>query len=178
MKNKLSILLALLFLFCTAMTCCEDDGDRVTYQMTLVGIGEPEHLDNSGSTPCAPLTGTIPYQAYMLKIPLEFVSDEELIEAEYYDYVLNDTIATVQIISLNNYNASYPAGADVSELFIDYPIYQKNQLKDYSSRYFSGNIFYKIPRTLPDPGVHQFKIVVEMRSGKEFTKETDEIILQ
>ena len=50
MKNKLSVLLALLFLLCTAM-CCEEFEEYIPCQVTLTGIGKVEHLDNAGSVP-------------------------------------------------------------------------------------------------------------------------------
>ena len=46
MKNKLSVLLALFFLLCTAM-CCEEFEEYIPCQVTLTGIGKVEHLDNA-----------------------------------------------------------------------------------------------------------------------------------
>ena len=126
MKNKLSVLLALLFLLCTAM-CCEEFEEYIPCQVTLTGIGKVEHLDN---------------------------------------------------ISLTAYDESHPAGTDVNELFMNYPLRQEDQLTDYKYGYMYGTVFYKIPRTLPQAGVHRFKIVVTTRKGEEFTKETDEITMQ
>ena len=71
MKNKLSVLLALLFLLCTAM-CCEEFEEYIPCQVTLTGIGKVEHLDNAGSVPVAPVGGGVSRQAYMLRIPLDF----------------------------------------------------------------------------------------------------------
>ena len=61
---------------------------------------------------------------------------------------------------------------------MDYPLWQKDQMTDYKYGYTHGTVFYKIPRILPQAGVHRFKIVVTTRSGEEFTKETDEITMQ
>jgi len=177
MKNKLRILLASLFLLCTAM-CCDEYVEDVPCQVTLTGIGEVEHLDNAGSIPVAPVGGVVSRQAYMLKIPLEFEYEKEPVEGAYYRYILTDTIANVQIISLAAYDESHPADTDVNELFINYPLHQEDQLTEYKYGYAYGTVFYKIPRTLPQAGVHRFKIVVTTRSGEEFTKETDEITLQ
>ena len=54
----------------------------------------------------------------------------------------------------------------------------KYPLTDYKYGYMYGTVFYKIPRTLPQSGVHRFKVVVTTRKGEEFTKETDEITMQ
>lgn len=91
---------------------------------------------------------------------------------------MTDTIANIQIISLTAYDESHPAGTDVNELFMDYPLRQEDQLTDYKYGYMYGTVFYKIPRTLPQAGVHRFKVVVTTRKGEEFTKETDEITMQ
>ena len=177
MKNKLSVLLALFFLLCTAM-CCEEFEEYIPCQVTLTGIGKVEHLDNAGSVPVAPVGGVVSRQAYMLRIPLDFEYEKETVEGTYYEYILTDTIACVQIFSLTAYDESHPAGTDVNELLMDYPLHQADQLTDYKSGYAYGTVFYKIPRILPQAGVHRFKIVVTTRSGEEFTKETDEITMQ
>lgn len=114
----------------------------------------------------------------MLRIPLDFEYEKEIVEGTYYEYVLTDTIANIQIISLTAYDESHPAGTDVNELFMDYPLRQEDQLTDYKYGYMYGTVFYKIPRTLPQAGVHRFKVVVTTRKGEEFTKETDEITMQ
>ena len=177
MKNKLSVLLALLFLLCTAM-CCEEFEEYIPCQVTLTGIRKVEHLDNAGSVPVAPVGGVVSRQAYMLRIPLDFEYEKEIVEGTYYEYILTDTIANIQIISLTAYDESHPAGTDVNELFMNYPLRQEDQLTDYKYGYMYGTVFYKIPRTLPQAGVHRFKIVVTTRKGEEFTKETDEITMQ
>ena len=120
MKNKLSVLLALLFLLCTAM-CCEEFEEYIPCQVTVTGIGKVEHLDNAGSVPVAPVGGVVSRQAYMLRIPLDFEYGKEIVEGTYYEYILTDTIANIQIISLTAYDESHPAGTDVNELFMDYP---------------------------------------------------------
>ena len=97
MKNKLSVLLALLFLLCTAM-CCEEFEEYIPCQVTLTGIGKVEHLDNAGSVPVAPVGGVVSRQAYMLRIPLDFEYEKEIVEGTYYEYILTDTIANIQII--------------------------------------------------------------------------------
>lgn len=110
--------------------------------------------------------------------PLDFEYEKEIVEGTYYEYILTDTIANIQIISLTAYDESHPAGTDVNELFMDYPLRQEDQLTDYKYGYMYGTVFYKIPRTLPQAGVHRFKVVVTTRKGEEFTKETDEITMQ
>ena len=90
--------------------------------MTLTGIGKVEHLDNAGSVPVAPVGGVVSRQAYMLRIPLDFEYEKEIVEGTYYEYILTDTIANIQIISLTAYDESHPAGTDVNELFMDYPL--------------------------------------------------------
>ncbi|WP_291529788.1 DUF5034 domain-containing protein [Bacteroides sp. UBA939] len=178
MKHKQSVVLALLFLLCTATTCYEDD-DRVDYPIALTGIKDLEHLDNTGDYPCLPTDGVVSRQAYMLKISLDFDYIEEFINEGYHYYVLKDTITTVQIISLHSYDESHQAGTDVSGMFVDYPLSLGGQLKDYS-RTIDGSIFYKVPLpgTLPQAGVHKFKVVIKTTAGKEFTAETDEITLE
>ena len=104
--------------------------------------------------------------------------EKEIVEGTYYEYILTDTIANIQIISLTAYDESHPAGTDVNELFMDYPLRQEDQLTDYKYGYMYGTVFYKIPRTLPQAGVHRFKVVVTTCKGEEFTKETDEITMQ
>ena len=87
MKNKLSVLLALFFLLCTAM-CCEEFEEYIPCQVTLTGIGKVEHLDNAGSVPVAPVGGVVSRQAYMLRIPLDFEYEKEIVEGTYYEYIL------------------------------------------------------------------------------------------
>lgn len=158
--------------------CCEEFEEYIPCQVTLTGIGKVEHLDNAGSVPVAPVGGVVSRQAYMLRIPLDFEYEKETVEGTYYEYILTDTIANIQIISLTAYDESHPAGTDVNELFMDYPLRQEDQLTDYKYGYMYGTVFYKIPRTLPQAGVHRFKVVVTTCKGEEFTKETDEITMQ
>lgn len=101
--------------------CCEEFEEYIPCQVTLTGIGKVEHLDNAGSVPVAPVGGVVSRQAYMLRIPLDFEYEKEIVEGTYYEYILTDTIANIQIISLTAYDESHPAGTDVNELFMNYP---------------------------------------------------------
>lgn len=76
--------------------------------------------------------------------PLDFEYEKETVEGTYYEYILTDTIANIQIISLTAYDESHHAGTDVNELFMNYPLRQEDQLTDYKYGYMYGTVFYKI----------------------------------
>lgn len=76
---------------------------------------------------------------------LDFEYEKETVEGTYYEYILTDTIANIQIISLTAYDESHPAGTDVNELFMDYPLRQEDQLTDYKYGYMYGTVFIKYP---------------------------------
>lgn len=156
MKIKLLLFLSCVFVLNVAMRC-DDDYDEDRERMNILRI-EAFNLNNEGQDPVLS-DDPIKKEAYVIGI--ERITDAQ--KEEYY-YIPNDTVESEKIYTLNNLNAQYPAGSDVTSLFVKMP-------------YGSWSKYMYALRKEIEPGVHSFKIVLSCTNGNVFETSTTPINL-
>lgn len=173
-------LLAILFFY----SCAKDDHHDVLKVISgYVESTKVEPMNNGATHPSVSKNNKYPTDAFMLAINVTLDS-RAWGGAEWVAVDLSDPITAIRIYTVNDFNESYPAGSDVSSLFNDYPLYIFNNLKDTLEEgknivrmdYVNG-YFYKALLTPATPGMHKFKIELELKSGDIFTGETEELEL-
>ena len=143
-KHLTQLLLSLLFLVVTAMTCDEQDlAEPIDISCTLKEV-ELYHWDNAGEK------------------PKEALDNKVLKEA---------------------FNEEFPAGAEVTSCFYDYPkTFVKDQQTDYTvnggviSMIDEVNKIYKALLTIPQSGGEfRFRVVLTMESGEAVERLSDPV---
>ncbi|NDV56584.1 DUF5034 domain-containing protein [Bacteroides sp. 519] len=180
MKEKTIQFLALMVIL-LLQACGSDDHNGTDHiiQGNVKGI-LLQPLNNGGLTPA--VSETYPKEAFVLAIKLT-TDSEAWVGYGRTAVDLPDPITAIRVYSVNNFNDSYPAGSDISSLFKQYPLYINNNLDDTLERgkhieridYLDG-FFYKALLMQPTAGAHQFKVEIQLKSGKLFTAETEELI--
>lgn len=189
--------------------CCNCEPPVIKHYQTLSAT--VVNLDHSGATPEVAQLTEVPKEAYGFRITVQrdliaytnpAVSNMMTSAFAFTcdcspELLINptDSILSIEIFTINNLNASTPAGSNVSENFsvLTYDSYVP--LSDYLtyphpqySSYYEPNVLYslaQLTRTIdvfllppyPDPGLHQFEITITMSDGREFELLTDEIEL-
>jgi len=106
----------------------------------------------------------------------------ELINYNYSFYKLEDGIIKLDINTVNALNQDYPAGADIRTCFENYPRMVEQGIGDYTQKgdtidLMTGSKIYLALRTIPQAGLHSFKVTLTLASGKKIEKETAPIAL-
>lgn len=113
-KHLTQLLLSLLFLVVTAMTCDEQDwAEPIDVPCTLKEV-ELYHWDNAGEKPKEAVDNKVLKEAYMMEIRLltdAGEKDPESHDADHYlRHVLSDGIKKIQIFTETAFNEEFPAG--------------------------------------------------------------------
>jgi len=197
MTKKLILLLLFPFIVDLAISCC-NCLDAVIHHYTNKSI-VVSALDNSGQEPKEISTGSVIKAAYGIRVQL---SREKLArvnkppivfgQAVYaYDcrcgstdeFLPSDSITTIRIITLHNFNADHPANSDVSGYFKvysatyytidDYLKYIGTTLYNETELQFAFNLFLMTP---PESGgAHQFRVQFVLSDGRILEQDTPTI---
>lgn len=182
MKKKVqqALSLCMLFLLCTAMSCDEDVWeDALPNEIKGLSL---THYDNSGAHPVSVSNGRCPKEAYVLRI-------QPLWSFNYSANSMDPPVARVRIITLTDFNADYPAGSDISRLFIAYPHRLQPDVTPYDPFEEGGPIYhlddkaaYRMLNVIPAPGEYRFRVEFHFAGSYEepkdpVTEETSPIYL-
>lgn len=186
-KHLIRLLLSLLFLVGTAMSCDEEPAIPTDIPCILKDV-ELYHWDNAGELPKEPAENKIPKEAYILEIRLLTEVVEDGVES-YYDnhftqHILSDAIKKIQIFTETAFNDKFPRGAEVTSCFYDYPkIIDNYQQTDYTVdggsiwRVDKTNRIYKALIIIPQPGEYHFRVVLTKESGETIERVSEPISL-
>jgi len=165
-KHLTQLLLSLLFLVVTAMTCDEQDwAEPIDVPCTLKEV-ELYHWDNAGEKPKEAVDNKVLKEAYMMEIRLltdAGEKDPESYDADHYlRHVLSDGIKKIQIFT--------------ETAFV------KDQQTDYTvnggviSMIDEVNKIYKALLTIPQSGGEfRFRVVLTMESGETVERLSDPV---
>ena len=174
-----SILVLAIFL---GMGCdCEGYWDEEPeYRSCKLTDFELHHMNNEGKQPVEATSAGIKKEAYILRIDL--ITDSLIRANNYYYYKLEDGIIKLDINTINTFNQDYPAGADIRPCFTNYPRTVEQDIWDYTQKgdtinIMTGSKIYLALRTIPQAGLHSFKVTLTLASGKKIEKETTPIAL-
>ena len=169
------------------MTCDEQDlAEPIDISCTLKEV-ELYHWDNAGEKPKEALDNKVLKEAYMMEIRLltdAGEKDQESYDADHYlRHVLSDGIKKIQIFTETAFNEEFPAGAEVTSCFYDYPkTFVKDQQTDYTvnggviSMIDEVNKIYKALLTIPQSGGEfRFRVVLTMESGETVERLSDPV---
>lgn len=188
-KHLTQLLLSLLFLAVTAMTCDEyEPAEPIDVACTLQDV-ELYHWDNAGERPKEAVENRVAKEAYMLEIRLLTDAEEEA--PEFYDTdhytrnVLSDGITKIQIFTETAFSQKLPEGAEVTSCFYNYPkTIAKYQWEDLTvdggviSAVDKINKVYKALLTIPQSGgKYRFRVVLTLESGATVERVSDLVSL-
>lgn len=199
--KKVFLLLLLLVIAETWMACCDCEAPKY-YNYTHTGM-VLLNLDNRGQNPVIASDYPIPKEAYGIRIILttEATARQKpafsfFIQSAYAfsckceagtQYLPRDSVVNLRIFTLNDFDAEYPAGSEISDYFRILSSDHYTTVPGYLSQ--SGATFtYNEPREvllntmlLQPPvqkGNYRFRIEIELSDGRIFNKETDMIELR
>lgn len=186
-KHYPLLLLSLLFLVFTAMTCDDDEPIETVKVSCTIDDVTLHHWDNAGEYP-KPAELKVPKEAYLLEICVSTeISEDESVsfdDGSYLSYVLSDEIKKISIFTDAAFNENLPAGAEVTSCFYNYPkTISDNQQSDYTadgqaiSYVEQINRMYKALLTVPQPGKYRFRVVLTMESGETIERISEPITL-
>lgn len=187
-KHYSLLLLSLLFLVFTAMTCDEGEPTESIKVSCAIDDVTLHHWDNAGEYPEKSAELKVPKEAYLLEICVstEITEDESVSydDSRYVSYVLSDEIKKISIFTDAAFNETFPAGAEVTSCFYNYPkTISDNQQTDYTANgdtiYYVGqtNRIYKALLTVPQPGEYRFRVVLTMESGETIERISEPVTL-
>lgn len=160
---------------------CEDFWDEEPeYRSCKLTDFQLHHLNNEGKEPIEATSAGIKKEAYILRIDL--ITDSLLNNNNYSFYKLKDGIIKLDIKTINTFNQDYPVGADIRTCFENYPGSAEQYIGDYTQKgdtidIMTGSKIYLALRTIPQAGLHSFKVTLTLASGKKIEKETIPIAL-
>jgi hypothetical protein len=189
--GKIGVIILIVFTLRLSISCC-DCPPTTTYNYNLDKI-EIFHIDNSGQTPVIVNSGIIPKEAYGLQIECsleQLALQKSSVFASFnsiyaYDcfcppeiqYVAQDTISSIKIISLDEFDSYHPANSDISEYFK--VLSSKNYITIRQYLDYPETIFLVMPEQevislyLMQPpiitGEHQFLVEIGLESGTTLT---------
>ena len=159
-------------------------------------------LDNSGKEPTEATHTTINKKAFGLRLKTEriisvktsvpktlFISAANAFSCECPPpYVIQprDSVVSINIITMNNFDASHSANSDISNYFKVYELhnfstintfikYQQNELYDKEQLNLSLDLLLITPPSLSTP--HVFKVIVSLSDGRMMEAQTPAINL-
>jgi len=198
MTKKLILLLLLPFLLDLAISCC-NCLDTLTHHYTNKTLAVSA-LDNSGQEPKEITTGSVVKAAYGIRVQLTREKIARLHkprivfgQAAYAyscncratdEYLPNDSITAIRIITLQHFNNDHPANSDVSIYFKVYMSSRFYPLDDYLK--YMGATFYdetelqsSFNMLLMTPpasgGAHQFRVQFILSDGRILEQDTPTI---
>lgn len=185
--RKIGVILLIAFTVRLSLSCC-DCPETNTFKYTFDSI-QLFHLDNSGKKPVIVNSGTIPKEAYGMQIEFSLgpmasgsIPDLTLFNSACaydcfcppeFEYVAEDTISGMKIISLNDFDDTHPADSDISEYFKVHTGMVYRTFQEYTDH--PENIYFDKPSRedieilLMQPptftGQHQFRAEIELSDG-------------
>ncbi|GAB3428158.1 DUF5034 domain-containing protein [Niabella aquatica] len=203
----------------TRCSCCKCDEVDLKYTSTFKEL-ELTSLDNSGKDTVPVINNTVNKNAYALKLTLIseagmiankpcrpfslFITDANAMSCgcnTSQKYIPTDSVGAVSIISLEPFDDTTPANADVTDRFRYYDRYQGSYIKvndlinsDRQGLFYPG-YYYKQDDAMPvtrlksaitimlmEPpaisGAHRFKMVILLKSGLRMEQTTSALTLQ
>jgi hypothetical protein len=200
MTKKLFLVLLFPFIADLAISCC-NCLDTLTHHYSNKTIAVSA-LDNSGREPKEISAGSVFKTAYGIRVQLV---REKIVrvdkpgivfgQAAYaYDcfcnptdeFLPNDSITAIRVLTLNDFNSDHPANSDVSGYFKVYTPYSFYTIDDYLK--YQGNTFYSESELqlsfnmfLMTPpasgGAHQFRVQFILSDGRMLVQDTPTIDL-
>ncbi len=175
-------ILLLLLLTTTATSCEEDEWPDEEYPLCSVTGMSVSHWDNTGVMPQLPNQNKIAKEAYLMEILL---TTDGIYDDWKYSMLpaLQDSIAKINIYTIHPLNQEYPADADITSCFKEYPLSLKNKIDDSTVRGYpithlkAASSLYKALFAVPDAGTHQFRVVLTFTSGLTMEAESKPIEL-
>lgn len=193
--RKIFTLLFLLLVSEVWIACC-DCSEPQYYQYTHTGM-VLLNLDNRGQNPVIASDYPIPKAAYGIRIVLTteatvwqkpafsfFIQNAYAFSCKCEagtQYLPRDSVINLRIYTLNDFDAQYPAGSEISDYFRILNSDHYTTISDYVRQ--SGTTFsYKEPREVMlnimliqpplQKGNYRFRIEIELSDGRKFDKET------
>jgi hypothetical protein len=180
-------LIVAIHLIAVLSSCCTDYN---TLCFDFEGL-EIQNLDNSGISPTEQVNDTIPAVAFILGIDY-VLNDGFCLEsthfgwnplttalatscAEEYTYLLNDSLISVEISSLTDFDADHPKGTALNSFFVGPDARTINQaIREFGN--FRDGYYFLVKK--PD-GIrpHRFIAKMELSSGAIFADTTNSIVL-
>lgn len=187
-KHYPLLLVSLLFLVFTAMTCDESEPiEPVTIPCTIDDV-TLHHWDNAGEYPKEPIELKVRKEAYLLEICISTkISEDESVsddDSHNVSYVLSDEIKKISIFTDAAFNENFPAGAEVTSCFYNYPKTINDNQKTDRTAYGETisyirqiNRIYKALLTVPQAGEYRFRVMLTMASGETIERISEPVTL-
>jgi hypothetical protein len=198
--RKIGVIILIAFTIRLSLSCCDCPATN-TYQYTFDSI-KIFHIDNSGQTPAIVDSGIIPKEAYGLQIECslgqlafykcaDFASFNTIYAYDCFcppeiQYVAQDTISEIKIISLNDFDTTHPADSEISEYFKVLTSNTYITIQQYLD--YPETIYYEKPDQeviaiyLMQPpiitGEHQFLVEIDLAGGTMLTSTSTLISLE
>lgn len=193
-KKLFRIIVLFLALDLLVACCCHCDDDAFYFSHCEI---ELFHLDHAGQT--AVLAGSsVPKEAYGIRTRIAMAENEcavnhsnsFLFNAAYAtscDCVLNhflvDDIVSIQVFTVNDFDAEHAANTDVSDYFmvlkdyeyIDLDMFARNGANDAANIPLIFDMFLLTPPSLNE--THQFLVRVDLTDDRVLELRTDTILL-
>ena len=203
MKTKIITFLLLPLMLDMLVACCDcDDPEKHIYTIDNLSI---RSIDNRGSQPVEIDAGTVPKNAYGIKVrlPLRMVAYNRpairpLFSTAAYAtscgcppslvYSPTDSIVSFKVVTLNNFDNQHPAGADVTSLFQVFKASNRSyqSIANYlasDAPVYNHKLDENVELTLllmqaPAEGQHQFHIEIKLSDNRLLSGSTSIITLQ
>ncbi|NII23795.1 DUF5034 domain-containing protein [Pseudoflavitalea sp. X16] len=161
-----------------------------------------EHLDNSGSEAVVSTSGSVTKKAYGIRLrlireQLACIQQRKslFIQSAYayscgcepaLQFLAKDSITSIKVYTLNDFDGTHPAGSDLSGYFKVYSVYNFMTIEDYLkymdvTLYAESQLDTRIDLLLMTApvltGQHQFKVQLTLSDGRTLETETSTIEL-
>lgn len=203
--RKVLLILILPLVLDTIISCCDcpdlpytNYAQGVMYSHTGI-LASP--IDNSGPQAKALSSDSVPASAFGIRVIVDrqevqrMARRSGLIQSAYafscdcYDeryYIPADTLVSLEIITGNDFDATHPAGSDISEYFLGFDSHSYRtaeemlELSIWYNEDFEILEFIFLLMNEPDPELgssHQFTVRLSVSDGRVLEQETDPINL-
>jgi hypothetical protein len=198
MIKKVLFLMLLPLLAGTVISCCDcPDTETLHYTNKTVAL---RNLDNSGSGPVVTNSAQVPKEAYGIRVAIgrertALLRRSLFLPAAYafscdcappMQILPRDSITAIQVFTLQDFDGSHPAGADISALFKGYKPYYFSSIPDYLREWplvlfneselpATIDLLLMTPPTLNT--VHRFRVRLTLSDGRTLEQETPPIEL-
>lgn len=197
---KIVVVLLLPLLADIVVACCDClDSMSFNYKNCNLTL---KNLDNTGRNPSETISNTIKKTAYGIRLRLEAKEDVCEKSRNYLflpsayalscdcppelEYLPLDSILALKIITVNDFDTTHAANADVSDYFRIYESYYFSTLTEYLNK--DAPIYYNeqeraiqldfLLMNSPTTGTeHQFKIEIDLSDGRKLVQHTPSVTL-
>ncbi|MDR0989357.1 MAG: DUF5034 domain-containing protein [Prevotellaceae bacterium] len=166
--NKKALGIALCSLLPLLASCSKDeDTPWANEVLTALEKIQVVSYNNAGVEPVVITDGRCPKEAYLLKVQPLMTTDG----GSYGAYVLKVAVVATRILTLTDFDARYPAGSQVSELFYQWRTPTTGLPQAFHT--LSGQEFRMVLMTYPAPGHYQFRVEFELEDGSVMSADTE-----